>query len=129
MTRIRIDLNSLRGDGLTRARRRNADGELKQGNIVTAYEPEDGISMPAFVELAEEGSPYVLLRVNRAAAAVDITPDVYLALQAVLAGHATTNPAFFQSSGAANDAAGAWEAEDEGQHERIASLAARRMSA
>lgn len=113
MTRIKIDLNSLRGDGLTRARRKNADGELTQGMIVTAFEPDDRIAMPAYVERAEAGSPYVLLRVNRAAARDDLAPDLYVAVQAVLAGNAASSSSWFgEAIAAANNPASAWKTED-----------------
>jgi hypothetical protein len=71
--RIRIDLNVLDRDGLTRAKLSDVvnAAALLPGQSVVAFEPEDGVSAPAVVDRIE-GS-FVLLRVDFDSLDDDIT--------------------------------------------------------
>lgn len=62
--RVEIDLNSFDADGLTRTRLRNASGEIRVGQIVTAYESEDEVRAMAMVMRVDKASGYAFLAVN-----------------------------------------------------------------
>ena len=64
--RVEVDLNSSREDGTTRVRLARANGELNQGQIVTAYESEDGVAGDAYVQRVDYASGYAFLLINRA---------------------------------------------------------------
>ena len=64
--RVAIDLNSRDTAGLTPARLRRASGPLHVGQIVTAYEPEDGVQALAYVSEVDERLGYAFLHVNMA---------------------------------------------------------------
>lgn len=64
--RVEIDLNSLRADGTTRARLSRATGPMKRGDIVTAFESEDGVAAYAWVDRVDEARGVVFLTINRA---------------------------------------------------------------
>lgn len=63
--RVEVDLNSVREDGTTRVRLARADGQLHEGQIVTAFESEDGIAGMAYVSRVDEATGYAFLLVNR----------------------------------------------------------------
>ncbi|QKS17279.1 hypothetical protein HUN59_14645 [Curtobacterium sp. Csp2] len=63
--RVEIDLNSVRDDGTTRVRLARADGRMERGQIVTAYESEDGVAAIAYVDRVDEVSGYAFITVNR----------------------------------------------------------------
>lgn len=63
--RVEIDLNSVRADGTTRVRLSRADGALNVGQIVTAYESEDGIAGLAMVDRVDPSTGYAFITVNR----------------------------------------------------------------
>jgi hypothetical protein len=62
-TRVEIDLNSKDADGLTRTRLTNASRALSRGEIVTAFESEDGVQALAMVDHVDDR--YAFLIVNR----------------------------------------------------------------
>jgi ribosomal protein S28E/S33 len=62
--RVEIDLNSCDADGLTRTRLRNVSGEVRVGQIVTAFESEDEVQAIALVTRIDEKRGYVFLAVN-----------------------------------------------------------------
>lgn len=64
-TRVEIDLNSVRSDGTTRVRLSRATGPLNTGEIVTAFESEDGLAAYAMVDRVDEASGYAFITVNR----------------------------------------------------------------
>ncbi|QWS34048.1 hypothetical protein [Curtobacterium aetherium] len=64
--RVEVDLNSVRTDGTTRVRLARASGELHQGQMVTAYESEDGIAGEAYVLRVDATTGYAFLTINRA---------------------------------------------------------------
>lgn len=66
MTRVRveIDLNSVRSDGTTRVRLARASGKIKRGDMVTAFESEDGVAAHAWVDRVDEARGYAFITVN-----------------------------------------------------------------
>ncbi|MDU0325288.1 hypothetical protein RWH43_00830 [Microbacterium sp. KSW2-21] len=64
-TRVEIDLNSLRPDGTTRVRLTRADGPLNVGQMVTAFESEDGVAALALVSRVDSATGSAFLIVNR----------------------------------------------------------------
>lgn len=64
-TRVEIDLNSLRPDGTTRVRLSRATSSIHPGEMVTAFESEDGVAAYALVSRVDENSGYAYLIVNR----------------------------------------------------------------
>lgn len=64
--RVEVDLNSVREDGTTRVRLARADGELHQGQLVTAFESEDGVAGLAYVDRVDPATGYAFLLINRA---------------------------------------------------------------
>lgn len=65
MTRIRVDFNRMVRNGLVKSSRRRADGPLREGDTVTAYDPDDDeMEFPAVVAQVDEGSGAVFLSVQ-----------------------------------------------------------------
>lgn len=102
--RVEIDLNSVREDGTTRVRLARADGPLYRGQIVTAYESEDGIAGLAYVDRVDDSTGYAFVTVNRASlqeddgtiGSVDLSPNANRAVAMIAnqqAAHASTGAA------------------------------------
>ncbi|SMG34792.1 hypothetical protein [Agreia pratensis] len=63
--RVEIDLNNIDNMGLTKTRITNAQGIVKKGDIVVAFEPEDEVRASAYVERVDSVGGYIYLIVNR----------------------------------------------------------------
>jgi len=96
--RVEVDLNSVREDGTTRVRLTRADGKLHQGQLVTAYESEDGVAGLAFVDRVDPVTGYAFLLINRASlrdddpsvGAVDLARNMNRAVASVANQHAAS---------------------------------------
>lgn len=62
--RVEIDLNDRAQGGLTRAWLRDLPGNVKVGDEVTAYEPEDGVCARAEVAEIDRAKGLAFLRVD-----------------------------------------------------------------
>ncbi len=62
MTRIKVDFNKLVRNGQVRASLRHADGELRQGDIVEAFDPSEDMSYEATVTEVDEANGRVYLQ-------------------------------------------------------------------
>jgi len=71
--RVQIDLNAFDADGLTRTRLSNASGDIEDGRMVVAYEPEDQSMFLALVDHVDTEKGYAFLRVNWDSMADDVT--------------------------------------------------------
>ena len=70
--RVEIDLNDSDAHGMTLAFLADADLPLHEGRMVTAYEPEDGVSAPAMVARIDEARGVAFLWVDWKSIAKDV---------------------------------------------------------
>ena len=62
MTRIKVDFNNLARNGQVRASLRNADGDVREGDLVEAFDPDDDLTYDATVVEVDEGRGRVYLQ-------------------------------------------------------------------
>lgn len=67
LPRIEVDLNDVSFDGTTRVHIGNLPAGVEVGRMVTAFESEDGVAAPAYVESIDVARGLVHLLVNRRA--------------------------------------------------------------